>query len=206
MSFYPIRIAQTPGFGFTGGPEFSTNVQNIANGREKRNADWAICRHKYTAPFRNIPEAAYRAIKDVFLVTRGKAHTFLHRDWGDYVATNAAFGTGDGTTTVFQLGKTSTAGSGTYYRTIDKPNSATPLAVPFVVKVAGAVTGVVVDSTTGIVTFATAPAMGAALTWSGEFDVHVRFDIDYLPFSLDDRNTNGYVTNGSVDLMEVVGE
>lgn len=206
MAFYPIRIAPIPGFGFVGGPNFMTNVQSIANGKEKRNADWDICRHKYTAPFKNVSEAAYIAIKEVFLVVRGKAHTFLHRDWGDFKAVNAAFGTGDGTTTVFQLRKVSTVGAGTYERVITKPNSAAPLELPFSVKVAGVTTGVAVDDTTGLVTFASAPASGAALTWSGEFDVQVRFDTDYLPFSLDDANTGGYVTNGSIDLYEVLGE
>lgn len=206
MTFYAIRIQQTPGFGFVGGPEFQTNIQNIASGREKRNADWSICRHKYTAPFKNITNAAYLAIKEVFLICRGRTHTFLHRDWGDFAASNEPFGTGDGTTTVFQLRKTSTLGAGSYDRVIDKPNATSPLSVPFVVKVAGVATGVAVDETTGLVTFASAPAASAALTWSGEFDVHVRFDMDYLPFSLDDANASGYVTNGSVDLIEVLDE
>lgn len=204
--FYPIRIAPVPGFGFTGGPEFNTNIQPLANGREKRNADWAICRHKYSAPFLNITEAAYRSIKEVFLVTRGRTHTFLHRDWGDFTAIDAEFGTGDGATTVFQLRKTSTLGAGSYDRVIDKPNATSPLATPFAVKVDDVVTGVAVDETTGLVTFASPPADGAVLKWSGEFDVHVRFDLDYLPFSLDDKNVSGYVTNGSVDLIEVLDE
>lgn len=44
------------------------------------------------------------------------------------------------------------------------------------------------------------------LTWSGEFYVHVRFDIDYLPFSLDDAMMGDYARNGSVDLIEVLNE
>lgn len=86
MTFYAIEIEPTPGFGFVGGPEFNTNIQSIANGRESRNADWDICRHFYTAPFRNIPAEAYRKIKKVFLICRGRNHSFLHRDWGDYEA------------------------------------------------------------------------------------------------------------------------
>lgn len=206
MAFYSIRIAQVPGFGFIGGPEFQTNIQPLASGREKRNANWAVCRHKYSAPFRNISEAAYRSIKEVFLVVRGQTHTFLHRDWGDYTATDEPFGTGDGTTTVFQLIKVSSLGAGSYTRTITKPNSSSPLVTPFSVKVAGVTTGVSVDDTTGLVTFASAPAAGAALTWSGEFDVQVRFDTDYLPFTLDDKSSGGYVTNGTIDLIEVLDE
>ncbi len=36
--------------------------------------------------------------------------------------------------------------------------------------------GWTVNQTTGVVTFTTAPGVGAVLTWGGEFDVPVRFD------------------------------
>ena len=200
MAFYPIQIAPVPGFGFTGGPEFNTNIKPLANGREKRNADWDFCRHKYTAPFQNITEDAYREIKKVFLVMRGRTHTFLHRDWGDFSAVNEQFGVGDGATKTFQLSKTSQAGAGTYVRTIDKPDAGV------VIKVNGAITPATVSQLDGSVVFVTAPATGAVLTWTGEFFVHVRFDVDYLPFSLDNLSGGKYVTNGSIDLYEVVGE
>ena len=201
MTFYATQIAPIPGFGFTGGPEFQTNIQNIASGREKRNAEWSVCRHKYSAPFKNISEAAYREIKRVFLVMRGRTHTFLHRDWGDFTATDEPFGTGDGATALFYLRKVSTVdGGGSYTRLIDKPDAGVT------VKVNGVITAAAVSQLDGSVAFAVAPAVGAALTWSGEFFVHVRFDMDYLPFSLDDKNSGGFVTNGSVDLIEVLDE
>lgn len=201
MTFYATQIPSVPGFGFTGGPEFQTNIQNIASGREKRNADWAICRHKYSAPFKNISEEAYRAIKGVFLVMRGRTHTFLHRDWGDFSAVDEPFGAGDGATTLFYLSKVSTvAGGGSYTRLVDKPDAGVT------VKVNGVITAASVSQLDGSVAFSAAPASGAVLTWSGEFFVHVRFDMDYLPFSLDDKNSGGFVTNGSVDLIEVLDE
>ena len=132
---------------------------------------------------------------------RGRTHTFLHRDWGDFTATDEPFGTGDGTTTLFYLSKVSTVdGGGSYTRMIDKPDAGVT------VKVDGAVTAAAVSQLDGSVAFSAAPASGAVLTWSGEFFVHVRFDMDYLPFSLDDKNSGGFVTNGSVDLIEVLDE
>lgn len=203
MAFYAIEIAACPGFGFTGGPEFKTNKQDIANGSESRNADWAVCRHKYTAPFDSIDDDAYAAIKTVFLLCRGMCHTFLHKDWGDFEATNEPFGVGDGVTKTFQLKKTSTMpGTGaTYERTITKPVAGMQVFAN------GVLTGAAVDTTTGIVTFAVAPANGAVLTWTGEFRVHVRFDTDYLPFSLQTAFADGtYARNGSIDLIEVLNE
>lgn len=201
MTFYAIEIEPTPGFGFVGGPEFNTNIQSIANGRESRNADWDICRHFYTAPFRNIPAEAYRKIKKVFLICRGRNHSFLHRDWGDYEAIDEPFGIGDGTTTTFQLSKLSSDGGGTYLRTITKPDVAESTT-----KVDGVLTGSTISATDGSVEFAAAPADGAVLTWTGLFFVQVRFDNDKLPYSLDDKSPTDFITNGSVDLIEVLGE
>lgn len=200
--FFPIRIPPTPGLGFTGGPEFQTDIKNAQNGREYRNADWAVCRHKYTCPFQNISNDAYLSIKEVFLIVMGRNHTFLHKDWADFEAVNARFGTGDGTTKVFQLSKLSSQGGGTYTRVITKP-----VLEGFTVKLNGTLAGgYALDVLTGLVTFTVAPALDAVLTWGGLFDVQVRFDIDFLPWSLDDRNDDGYVANGSVDLIEVLDE
>lgn len=200
--FFPIRIPPTPGLGFTGGPEFQTDIKNAQNGREYRNADWVLCRHKYTCPFANISNAAYLTIKEVFLVVMGRNHSFLHKDWADFEAVNASFGTGDGTTTVFQLSKISSLGGGTYTRVITKP-----ILAGLIVRQNGTQrTDILVDVLTGLVTFLSAPPNDAVLTWTGEFDVQVRFDIDYLPWSLDDRNNDDYVANGSIDLYEVIDE
>lgn len=198
--FYPIQIEACPGFGWVGAPSFQTNVQSLANGREKRNAEWSICRHHFTAPYKNITDDAYRAIKKVFLICRGRTHTFLHKDWADFRATDEQFGIGDGTTTAFQLSKVSSDGGGSYTRTIDKP------VAGVVVKVNGVVTPASVSSLDGSVAFSSPPANAAVLTWTGEFLVHVRFDIDSLPFSLDDKGRNGFFTNGSVELIEVIDE
>lgn len=200
--FYPMQIAPVPGFGFVGGPTFQTTIVALANGQEKRNIDWDVCRHKYTAPFKNINNDAFLAIKKVFLMVRGAGHTFLHRDWGDFSATNEPFGTGDGTTTVFQLSKLSLDVSGaSYLRVITKPEAA-----GLIIKSNGTTVTPTVSLTAGTVTFSTAPAAAAALTWSGTFFVHVRFGADYLPFSLDDKSNAEFVANGSIELMEVLNE
>jgi uncharacterized protein (TIGR02217 family) len=72
------------------------------------------------------------------------------------------------------------AGLRDYVRTITKP-----VAGSVRIAVAGtAVTGFRVDTLTGIVTLAQAPASGAAVTAGFEFDVPVRFDTDELRINL----------------------
>jgi uncharacterized protein (TIGR02217 family) len=88
----------------------------------------------------------------------------------------------------------------TYTRVVTKPDAGVT------VKVDGVLTAASVSEVDGTVAFGSAPANGAVLTWTGEFFVQVRFDMDYLPYSLDDANTGGYVANGSVDLIEVLDE
>jgi len=201
MSFYPIQIEQCPGFGFTGGPMFQTNINDKVAGGESRNIDWDICRHKYTVPYKNISGEAYLAIKKVFLMCRGRGHTFLHNDLADHIATDEPFATGDGVTQTFQLHKLSADDSGAEYdRVITKPDASV------VIKSNGSVVSATVSTTSGVVAFSSAPASGAVLTWSGPFFVHVRFDMDYMPFAINDKNALKYFNNGTIDLIEVLNE
>jgi uncharacterized protein (TIGR02217 family) len=54
-----------------------------------------------------------------------------------------------------------------------------------------------------MVTFTTAPASTAQLTWSGEFDVPVRFDTDQLPVVLNEADV---ASMNSISIREVIGE
>ena len=62
------------------------------------------------------------------------------------------------------------------------------------------ITGWTVNTTTGLVTFAAAPAPGIAITAGFEFDVPVRFDTDTLDITLDFERL-GSIT--SIPLIEV---
>jgi uncharacterized protein (TIGR02217 family) len=81
----------------------------------------------------------------------------------------------------FQLKKVYASGPASWTRLIRKP-----VAGSVIVAVDGAVqtTGVAVDSTTGLVSFTTAPANGAAITAGFAFDTPVRFDTDQLSINL----------------------
>lgn len=183
-----------PGYGWEGGPEFNTRIVSLANGRERRNANWSQARRKYSAPFLNISKEAYREILRMFMVCEGMAHAFRFRDELDNTAEDQQFGVGDGTTDTFQLGVVWTADMVPYFR-----NVYALVGTP-VIEVNGTPTGSVsIDMDRGLVVFDSPPSPGAVLAWSGEFDVWVRFNDDYLPFTLD----NPDATNGSVNLIEV---
>ena len=193
MPFLEVSLAPTVAFGFRGGPEMATTIVSLESGREQRNIKWSSARHRYSAPFQNINEAAYRTIKAMFLVCYGQAYGFRFKDWADYQATDALFGQGDGATRIFQLYIVSVEGAASYSRKIIKPVSA-----GFTAYVNGTPAAATVDTTTGLVTFATVPLVGTVLTWSGAFDVPVRFALDYIPFSIDEF----HAMNGTLDLIE----
>lgn len=183
-----------PGYGWAGGPTFMTNIVSLQNGREKRNAMWRQPRHKFTAPYLNISQEAFRAIKGMFLVCRGSAFAFRFRDENDFSADDAQFAVADGVKTNFQLGKLTLLGGQTFFREVYA------LANQPVVTINGTLTtAFTVDLDRGTITFEDAPDNGAVLRWTGDFDVWVRFASDELSFTLDNPNR----TNGSVDLIEV---
>lgn len=198
--FINDTIDQCAAFGFTGGPVFRTNIAEMKSWRESRNADVDMARHMYSAPYLNIDDEGWREVRRMFFVCRGRLHSFRWRDPKDYQADRELFGIGDGTTSVFQLSALSEADGVTYSRLVQLP-------VDPVVYVDEDVVSVTVDLQTGEVDFGgSPPAVGTALTWSGLFDVKVRFDQDELPFSLDSRRGEGYGYNGSVNLIETFDE
>jgi uncharacterized protein (TIGR02217 family) len=202
MSILAVELTPKTTFGFVGGPEFSTRISTLRNSHERRNANWAQARHRWTAPFQNITDTEARDILRVFNACHGMTFGFLFKDFLDFQATVEPLGNAPSGSAPVQLIKTSTAGSQSYVRTITKP-----VASGFTLyQTAIAKTGTL-DTTTGLFTPTTAWTAGQPLTWTGEFRVPVRFAADWLPFSIDNkRGTVDFAVNGSVDVIEVFGE
>lgn len=113
-------------------------------------------------------------LKEFFI--KNRYNSFRLRDPIEFLANGDEFGTGDGSTVSFQLY--------VEYGSIDKPITKPEDDVNFKIfdNAVEQTEGVdyTVDYTTGIVTFTTAPTNGNSLTWEGEYDIHVRFDMDVL--------------------------
>ena len=203
--FHEILFPLHVGFGSSGGPVRKTDIAALVSGFEERNARWANSRRSYDAG------TGLRSLRDLqtvlsfFEERRGRLYGFRFRDPLDHAscpigqqlqATDQPLGSGDGETTVFQLTKTYGGQHAPYQRKIFKPVSGS-------VRVAldGAEsTDFTIDETTGLITFASPPAAGVALTAGFQFDVPVRFDTDQLEFSL-----SGFEAGDipSVPLMEI---
>jgi len=206
MAFHEVRFPDDISRGARGGPERRTQIVELASGDEERNASWANSRRRYDAAYGIRRADDLAAVVAFFEARNGRLYAFRWKDWADYksclpsqmpAATDQTIGAGDGTTTDFQLVKSYTSGAQTWTRTISKPVAGT---VRIAIDGVDQASGWSVDTTTGIVRFATAPASGAAITAGFEFDVPVRFDTDTLDVTLDIERL-GSIT--SIPLIEV---
>ncbi len=202
----PEGIERGSGFG----PAYRNVIQEAIAGNEQRLALWTKCRGvgdlSYGLLTSADPVGDFRAILAIWRAHGGSLLPFRFRDWSDYTATAENFGTGAGVETEFQLTMTydpsqillNTPGSLLYVRDITLVDSAP------VIKVAGVTQTVTTDytiSADGVVTFTSAPT--GALTWTGTFDVPVRFDTDQLPVVLNEADI---ASLRSIPIKEVIGE
>jgi uncharacterized protein (TIGR02217 family) len=200
-AFHEVRLPARLAFGSTGGVERRTEVVTLASGFERRATPWAHGRRRYLigAGVRSLDDAA--TLVAFFEARRGRLHGFRFKDFADFkscapsaapAATDQEIGAGDGVTTAFQLVKA----YGDVAREIRKPVAGTVVA---------AVNGVVttaftVDTTSGVITFTAAPAMGAEVTAGFEFDTPVRFDTDRIDVTLEGFDAGRVV---AVPLVEI---
>jgi len=201
-----IRACET--FGWAGGPNFSTRIVTMANGRERRNADWEQPQHQFLLPYGNISQDAYRAILQMFLNVRGRNEPFLYRNRLNYQAKDELVAVAEPGQTEFQLATTSIIDGASYQMQVfalyvpDPSNSAMAVESDPVVTVDDVVTAVTVDHDRGrIVT----PAMagGELIRWSGQFSHWVRFGSDRLAMSIENKGPSGFFISGDVELLEV---
>jgi uncharacterized protein (TIGR02217 family) len=194
QSFHEVRFPAGVALGASGGPVRRTEIVALGSGHEQRNARWAHSRRRYDAGFgiRSLDEL-YEVVA-FFEARAGRLFAFRFRDPLDNKSCapgamvsplDQRIGTGDGTTSAFQLVKAVPGNPLAMPRVVAKPVSGTVrVAVDGVERTSGVAFDA--DATTGTVTFAAGhvPASGAAVTAGFEFDLPVRFDTDEIRVSL----------------------
>lgn len=179
---FPIGIS----IGSSAGPEFSTEVTEVASGFETRNRNWADARRRFNvAPgVRTIGD--HEALLAFFHARAGRARAFRFRDWSDWKScsvrgtpapTDQLLGTGDGARQFFQLRKAYASGPVTHWRRITRPVAGSVRVALGGIEQAG---GFAVQHDTGLVIFDAPVPAGVAVTAGFAFDVPARFDIDRL--------------------------
>ena len=206
MAFHEVRFPDTISRGARGGPERRTQIVELASGDEERNASWSNSRRRYDVAYGIRRADDLAAVVAFFEARNGRLHGFRFKDWADYKSclpsqppgpTDQVVGAGDSTTTTFQLMKRYVSGLQSWQRAIAKPVAGT---VRIALDSVEQISGWSADTTTGVLTFSTAPGTGVAITAGFEFDVPVRFDTDALDVTLDLERL-GSIT--SIPLLEI---
>lgn len=180
--FHEVRFPEGIARGATGGPGYDTTIVSTVAGYERRNANWAQARGRWDVGSGLKRREDLLTLIAFFRARQGRAYGFRFKDWTDFTATNVTLGSGDGANKVFQLVKRYASGGVEVVRSVTKPVIGSLMVYRDGV-VVGA--GVSLDSASGLVTFGTAPAPGAVISATFEFDVPVRFDTDQMGVSLD---------------------
>lgn len=193
--FHDVRFPENIKYSSIGGPQFSTEVTEFGSGHEQRNVNWSRSRERWNVAYGMDTEANCQLVIDFFYARRGRAYGFRFKNHSDYQVIGEVIGDGNGSTTGFQLIRSYTSGEETFERTILKPVLGT-----VTIYVDGVPDGsVVIDYDTGLISFGTPPGSGEEITADFEFDIPVRFDVDYLP----ENFTTYQVSSIDVPIMEL---
>lgn len=203
------------GFATTGGPQRQTQVILMNSSAEARNARWTNSRRSWDVVAGKISLNTGNLVVQFFEARNGRLIGFRFQDpldWmscqpGDYnnpgvpTAFDQTIGVGDGVTKIWQLTKTYASGPSSWIRNIFKPQAGTVLT---------AVNGVKLnpgsysyDTTTGKITYVSAPPYGDLIQAGYKFDNGVRFDTDKLSFNFTDPTACIIQTLPIIELPEV---
>ncbi len=160
-------------------PEWSNTGKSTVSGRDFYVAHWSSARYTRRLQYEVLragAEAEFQNLIGFFNKHRGDFDTWLFDDPDDNTVVDQQVGTGNGTTTQFQLLRA----RGGFADPVYEPHSSGPglpvIKVNSVVQSSGYTIGA-----NGVLTFSSAPASGP-ITWSGQFYWRCRFTKSMLEF------------------------
>jgi len=211
MGFHEVQFPTGISYGSSGGPGFNTSIVATDAGTEERVARWNYPRHSYDASYAIRSLADLNLVLEFYTARQGPAFGFRYKDWFDFTSASdhrgahdgqdVVIGTGNASEQDFQLIKKYTSGTTTRNRTITKPVSGT---VRVTLDSVEQVSGWSVNTTSGIVTFTTAPGIGVEVTAGFEFDVPVRFGEELDEVFAINYQSFGHGSVPSIPLVEIV--
>lgn len=178
---YPSLLGLTPGISRS--PVWTTAVHKSVSGREVRGTYQFYPMYDFELSYEFLKDGVvgteFAQLVGFFNARGGSWDSFLFTDPADSSVTAMNFGTGDASTTVFQLTRSFGAGGFTAVEPVQNLNSTPSIFVNGTLKT---LTTDYTISSSGVVTFVTAPAAAAALTWTGTYYYRCRFRDDTLQF------------------------
>ena len=177
------------GINVTRTPMWDSQVQTSISGKEIRTAFWTYPKYKWEVMFSVLRSSgSYTELQQLFgffNARQGQFDTFLYQDADDNSVTSQAIGTGDGSTTTFQLVRT----FGSFVEPILAPNVVSHVYRAGVDHSDWTVSNWA-TATPGLITFNAAPANGQAITADFTYYFPVRMTTDTMAF--DQKYTHLY--------------
>lgn len=181
-------------------PIWKTNVYEATSGRENRIQKWSYPRYKISITYnfmtdKNVPgvtldKGDIERLQGFFNKVGGNAEDFLFLDDIENSCTNQTFALGDASTKTFQLLRSLN----------DYVEPVNGIAEAPHIYIDGVETNAFTWNNNGFITFTTAPAVGAVLSWSGRYYFRVRFENEQLELS---RTFEGLWEGIEVNLITV---
>lgn len=169
----PTLPGQT--FPFTRAVEWQNLKHRAVSGRVASLQQWTAPIYRYSRPYSMLRSGdaylEWQQLAAFYNSVGGDAQLFQFDDPNDDTATDQVFGTGNGSTTDFQLVRA----LGGFVEPVFLPNA---LAVSL-----GGVPTAAFTESGGLITFTVAPAVGVVISWTGTFYWPCRFDSAALDFS-----------------------
>lgn len=198
MAFNESRLLDCVAYGSEFGHQYSTRITSLKSGHERRNANWSAPLGKYAVIYQNLLPEDHAAVIEAHHACMGQLIGFRFKDWTDFSADREDLSVGTGANQIVQLKKTYPFGSIELERNITKPVQNT---LHFYANDTE-IWPIASDYTTGI--FTVNATAGATISWSGQFDVPVRFSSDEISFQAIDRNRRrGLFLTADVELQEI---
>ena len=168
-------------------PTFQTRIQRAASGRELRALDYPYPLWQFALVFdflRDNPTAGYdelRTLMGFFMLCQGAFGTFLFQDPSDFQVSGQQIGTGNASTSIFQLQRAmgTTLPNGGFFEPITAPNVVGAIYLNGITQNPASYS---VDSNTGLVTFNTAPGSGLIINADFTYYFRCRFIEDRYDF------------------------
>lgn len=195
MGKLDVRLPNKLLAGLRIGPEWKSDIVQMANGTEKRAGLWMYPRWRATGSMAAYTAHDREGFRGIFIAAKGRLNAFRVKDPLDWIVSNEPLAPEIGTDDPVQLMRRYTwPGSAITY---DVPVRA-PIASTVVIYRDGNPVPGTLDATTGLFTPDSAWTSGTH-TWSGQFDHWMRFDSDWGSLVAPSSN----VQTADIELVEV---
>lgn len=170
-----------------------TDVVALASGKERRNAAWAFKKMSFTANYAQLSRASQLEVASAFYACNAQLLLFRFRDFGDYQVVDSPFVVpADCVGFMSPVQLTNRYSFGPIYA--DRVIQA---VVTCVVSIGGSPVEGEFDTHLGLFT-PTEPWTSGAYSWSGTFDLWVRFNSDELDVTMSTLD----IATADVELIE----